>query len=404
MIDNATLNQWRADTPGAANAIHLNNAGAALMPQPVIDAVQEYLAFEALTGGYEAHAARIRQISSFYRSCANLLGVRSRNIAFTVNATDAFARALTSIPFERGDVILTSTNDYISNQIQFISLERRFGIKLVHVPDLPEGGIDPQGLKEHIKTHRPKLVSISHVPTNSGLIQDVYAVGEICAKEGVTYIVDACQSAGQIPLDAEAMQCDFLSATMRKWLRGPRGAGFLYVADRALEKGLEPLMIDMRGATWTGPHDYKPRSDAKRFEDWEHNYAMTVGSAVAIDYALDVGLELIQERVTELAARLRELLAQISQVRVLDDGKDLCGITSSYIDTADPKELIAFLHDRNINAGISLAEYNVIDFGERKHVPWALRLAPHYYNTIEEVETCGAAIRDFCDEISRRKS
>lgn len=401
-IDNAAIKQYREETPGCVKAIHLNNAGAALMPRPVIDAVSEYLDYEAVSGGYEAYAGRLRQISTFYRSCAKLLNTRSRNVAFAVNATDAFARALSSIPFDKGDVILTSSNDYISNQIQFISLGKRFGVELIHVPDLPEGGIDPEALEKFILKYSPKMVSISHVPTNSGLVQDVYAVGDVCSKYGITYIVDACQSAGQMPLHVESMQCDFLSATMRKWLRGPRGAGFLYVSDNALEKGLEPLMIDMRGAQWTGPKEYIARKDAKRFEDWEHNYALTVGSTAALDYAMAIGLESISERVNKLAHALREKLRDIDRLKVLDDGSRLCGITSSFIEGAEPKELIEFLHSRRVNAGISLAEYNVIDFGVRKQVPWALRMAPHYYNTSEEIDECIDALVAFTSSISHR--
>ena len=385
MID---INAIRLDTPGCNHCIHLNNAGAALMPTPVIEAIQEYIAFEAITGGYEAEAARLSDIKGFYVECAKMLNCNPGNIAFTSNATESFARALTSIPFKRGDVILTSTNDYISNQIQFISLKNRYGVQLIHVPDLPEGGIDPKALEEYVIKFSPKLVSISHVPTNSGLIQDVESVGAICEKHDVIYLVDACQSAGQMPLDVADIKCDFLSVTMRKFLRGPRGAGFLYVSDRVLEIGLEPLMIDMRGAQWTGADSYLPRESAKRFEDWEASYALMAGSKAAIEYASRIGLENIRNRSFKLARYTRERLMEVDGIRVLDDGAHLCAITSSYMDHVDPDILHAYLERRGINTSISLREYNIIDFGKRKNVPWSVRIAPHYYNTTEEIDAC----------------
>ncbi len=388
------IKKIRNETPGCNHCIHLNNAGAGLMPAPVIDAIQEYIAFESITGGYEAEDARAADIWEFYLQCAKMLNCDARNIAFTANATESFARALTSIPFEEGDVILTSTNDYISNQIQFISLQRRFGTQLIHIPDLPEGGIDPDAAEEYIIKYKPRLVSVTHVPTNSGLIQDVESIGAICEKYDVIYLVDACQSAGQMPLNVADIKCDFLSVTMRKFLRGPRGAGFLYVSDKALGRGLEPLMIDMRGADWTGADTYSPKESAMRFEDWEASYALLVGSRAAIEYANNIGMEAIRDRSFELARYTRHRLGEVNGLRNLDDGNNLCAITSSYIDGINPQALHKYLEALKINTSQSLREYNVIDFGVRKKVPWSLRVAPHYYNTTEEIDALVEALKE----------
>ncbi|MDX1410233.1 MAG: aminotransferase class V-fold PLP-dependent enzyme, partial [Saprospiraceae bacterium] len=242
--------------------------------------------------------------------------------------------------------------------------------------------VDPDSVRICIERHRPKLVSVSHIPTNSGLIQDVAAVGLICRERDVVYLVDACQSVGQMPVDVSEIQCDFLSATFRKFLRGPRGAGFLFVSDRALDLGLEPLMIDMQGARWVSRDMYTPVAGARRFEEWEHNYALMMGAHAACQYALDVGIERICRRIFRMARVLREGLSRLPGARVLDKGSRQCAITTSFYQGVMASALQARL--TGINVGLSLDEYAVIDFRE-KEVPWALRASPHYYNTDGEI-------------------
>ena len=277
-LNRADIERLRSETPGCAERIHLNNAGSALMPEPVIRAMQDHIALESRIGGYEAHDQRREAVDGAYRAVAELVGTAPRNIALTDSATASFMQALSSIPFERGDVILTTRNDYISNQIQFLSLERRFGVEIVRAPDAPEGGVDAAAMADLVRARRPRLVCVTHVPTNSGLVQDVATVGAACREHGVLYLVDACQSIGQMPIDVERIGCDFLSAAFRKFLRGPRGAGFLYVSDRVLDGGLEPLFLDMRGADWIDADTYRPVPDARRFENWEFAWALVLAS------------------------------------------------------------------------------------------------------------------------------
>lgn len=385
------IQRIRSETPGCAERVHLNNAGSALMPEPVVRAIHDHITLESRIGGYEAAAARQDAVQAAYQSVAGLVGTRPENIAFTENATASFMQALSSIPFVRDDVILTTRNDYASNQIQFLSLRARLGVQVLRAPDRIEGGVDVQALAELIRRHRPRLVCVTHVPTNSGLVQDVAAVGSVCRDEGVLYLVDACQSVGQMPVDVRELGCDFLSASSRKYLRGPRGAGFLYVSDRVLERGFEPLFIDMRGADWVAEDQYLPARDAKRFENWEFAWALVLGTGEAARYATAVGLEKIRDRVLALAGRLREALGAIGGVRVLDQGRELCGIVSAGIDGWDPSELVAALRERRINTSAQLRVYAVIDYDE-KGVTASLRLSPHYYNTEEEIDQAVSAI------------
>lgn len=385
------VNRLRAETPGCAERIHLNNAGASLMPLPVLEAIREHLELEARIGGYEAADARHEAVRDAYDAVARLLGASPHNIAFMENATAAYAQALSAFRFEPGDLILTTVNDYVSNQIMVLSLADRFGMEIVRAPDAPEGGVDVQAMVELIHRRRPKLVAVTHVPTNSGLVQPVAPIGEECRKREIPFLLDACQSVGQLPIDVQALACDFLAATARKFLRGPRGSGFLYVSDDALARGAEPLFIDMRGADWIEADLYQPAPDARRFESWEFAYALLLGTGAAARYAVEVGIDALAARTRALAARLREGLAALPGARVLDRGSELCGIVTAHLAGWDPGALVRELRGHGINTSATYRHYAVLDFNA-KGVGGALRASPHYYNTEDEVDALVSAL------------
>ncbi|SHF88969.1 aminotransferase class V-fold PLP-dependent enzyme [Streptoalloteichus hindustanus] len=390
LLDVAAL---RADTPGCAEVIHFNNAGCGLLPAPVLSAMQDHLNLEARIGGYEASAARADEVRQFYVELGAMLNTGPDNIAFASSATHAYATALSAIPFEPGDVVLTTRHDFISNQIAFLSLRKRFGVRLVHAPDAPEGGVDVAAMADLMREHRPRLVAATHIPTNSGLVQPVAEIGRHCRELDLLYLVDACQSVGQYPLDVDEIGCDLLTATCRKFLRGPRGSGFLYVSDRVLRAGYEPLFIDMYGARWNAPGHYEPVRTAARFEDWEFPYAAVLGCAAAVRYARNVGVEAIARRTPALAARLRDQLAAVPGVRVLDQGARLGALVTFAIEGWQPESFKAAVDERRINSALSFRGLAQFDFGD-KDVDWCLRLSPHYYNTEEEVDEVSAAVAD----------
>ncbi len=363
------------------------------MPAPVLAAIREHLELEARIGGYEASAARQAAVQATYGAVAELLGCRPANVALVENATVAFALALSAVPFAAGDQILTSRNDYVSNQIMFLALARRFGIEVVRAPDDALGGVDPGAVAELLRRERPRLVAMTHVPTSSGLVQPLAEVGKLCQELEVPFLVDACQSVGQQPIDVLSLGCDFLSATSRKFLRGPRGAGFLYVSDRALEAGWEPLFPDMRGAHWTAPDTYELEATAHRFENWEFSYALVLGTGEAVRYALDLGLSAIAERSRSLAAFARQRLREIDGVRVLDRGKELCAIITLDAAGWTGDALHDALEQRGINTSVSRRAFAQLDFAD-KGVDWALRVSPHYYNTEAEIEMFVATLAD----------
>jgi selenocysteine lyase/cysteine desulfurase len=378
------LARWRADTHGTQHRNHLNNAGAALMPAPVLDAIQRHLVLESETGGYEAADRRAAEVASAYDALGGIVGAPARNVAIVGSATAAFVQAMSSFDFAPGDAIVTTRCDYTSYQITFLALAKRLGVRVLHADDLPEGGVDPASVRALLQRIRCRLVHVSWVPTNSGLVQDVEAVGAVCEEAGVPFLVDACQAAGQLEIDVARMRCDYLSATGRKFLRGPRGIGFLYASDRALARGDHPLFVDMRGAEWTSPGEYRIADSARRYEDWEFAYALVLGLGAAARYAAEVGIDTARERSWMLAARLREGFAAIPGVRILDRGRTRCAIVTLAVDGRDARKVEREMKRRGINVNSSLREYGQYDFTE-KGVDAALRVSPHYYNSEQEI-------------------
>jgi cysteine desulfurase / selenocysteine lyase len=380
----------RRDTPGIEHVLHFDNAGAALPPRPVLDAVTRHLRREAAIGGYRAEDEAQAQIEHAYDAIAAMLGCGREEVALIENATRAWDMAFYALPLGPGDRILTASAEYASNVIAFLQVARRRGARVEVVPDDEHGQIDVGALGEMVD-ERVRLIAITHVPTNGGLVNPAAEVGAVARAAGVPYLLDACQSAGQMPLDVEAIGCDMLSATGRKFLRGPRGTGFLYVR-RGLIERLEPPFLDLHAATWTAPDAFEIRKDARRFETWESFVAGRIGLGVAVDYALGLGLEPIRERVVGLAERLRTAVAEVPGVAVHDQGREKCGIVTFTLEGMAPGEVQARLRGQGINVSTSSASSTRFDM-ERRGLAQLARASLHYYNDDDEIDRFCAALR-----------
>jgi selenocysteine lyase/cysteine desulfurase len=362
------------------------------MPNPVLNRMKSYLDEEAKVGGYKLYDSYEGEINDFYLETSKMLNCQPHNIAFAFNATDAFAQALYSIPFGDGDVIITSDDDYVSNHIQFNALYRRFGVQTIRVNNLEDGELDLIHLEKLIREHDPRLISITHVPTNTGKVQNVEAVGRLCASYDILYIVDACQSVGQMPVDVENIQCDFLSVTGRKFLRGPRGTGFLYVSDRVLKMGLTPLRLDGWSANWVGPDRFDFHESARRYEVYEQSYSCTLGLKEAISYANQIGLDEIYDYNQELLQRLRSNLASDGDILFLDHGNHLVNIFTFQKKGVSKADLEGALSKNEVYFSSAFRGAALIDF-DKKGVDWAIRLSPHYFNTMEEMDRVSEIIK-----------
>lgn len=393
MVTDDLIERWRRDTPGCDSRIHLNNAGAALMPAPVLAAIRGHLDREAQIGGYEAADEAKDRVREVYGHLGRLIGASPENVAIVENATVAVSQALSAFDLHPGDVLVTTRHDYTSNQLMYLSLSRRLGIEVLRAEELPEGGADPESVRRLVTHPRCRLVSLTWIPTNSGLIQAAEEVGEICEAAGVPYLVDACQAVGQLPVDVGRLRCDYLAATARKFLRGPRGIGFLYVSERAVARGDFPLYVDMQGAALLDEERFVLAEGAQRFENWEFPYALVLGLGEAARYALDAGIEETGARTLELAAEVRERFGALPGVQLADRGACLGAIVTVMVEGRNPQDLIRRLHEVGINVYWSLHGEGPRNAPEAGATP-KLRISPHYYNTREEIGRAAAALGD----------
>ncbi|KMQ67348.1 capreomycin acetyltransferase [Chryseobacterium sp. FH2] len=383
----------RQDIRGLSDGkIFLNNAGSSLMSVGVVDSMIDYLHQEEEFGGYEVADRNAELLEKFYRETAKLIHCKPSNIAFMTSATDAYVKALSSIVFKEGDCIITTADDYISNQITFISLQKKLNVKVMRMKNLSDNELDLEDLEDLINKHHPKLVAVTHIPTNSGLIQNVEGVGKICSQYEVLYLVDACQSVGQMVVDVEKINCDFLTATGRKFMRGPRGTGFLYVSDRILNQNYAPLLLDMRGAKWTEYNDYELFTTAKRFEHWEVSYASILGLMEATKYANNIGIQNIENYNKNLSQTLRTNL-QNSGFQTWDLGNNLSSIVTFCSPDGDLENIQKVLKENNIFFSVTYKNSALIDF-TNKNINGIVRLSPHYFNTPDEIEKVSEILKN----------
>jgi cysteine desulfurase / selenocysteine lyase len=391
--DQVTVQQvdaWRADTEGCEHVTHLNNAGASLPPRQVMDAQIEHLQREARIGGYEAADEAAGALADTYSQIGRLLNADASEVALIENATRAWDMAFYSLSFERGDQIITGNAEYASNYLAFLHAQQRYGVEIVVCPDDAQGQVNADALSALI-TDRTRLVAITYLPTNGGLINPAEEIGAITSAHGVTYLLDACQAVGQIPLDVDRLKCDFLSATGRKFLRGPRGTGFLY-ARTTTTRNIHPAMVDLHAATWKTATDYELVAGAKRFENWESPIAAKIALGVAARYANDIGLDVIEARNAMLARRLRDGLSDVPGVSVRDSGSRQSAIVTLTHDERPASLLKAGLRERGINTSVAGRTGALLDF-ERRALPEMLRMSVHYFNTDAEIDLAVKTVR-----------
>ncbi len=382
MID---MEKARRDTPGVEKVLHFNNAGAALMPTGVVDAIKNHIDLEAEIGGYEAADRTIDGDAHTYDAIAQLINCQADEVAFVENATVGWCGAFYGLAqtFKPGDRLLTAQAEYGSNYIAYLQIAQRTGVQVEVIPDDETGALSVEAL-ENMIDERVKLISITHMPTNGGLTNPAAAIGRVAKAANIPYLLDACQTVGQMPIDVEAIGCDMLTATGRKYLRGPRGTGFLYVRP-AMADLFDPPVLDNHSATWTGRDTYEIRRDARRFENWENYTAGKIALGVAVDYALSWGMEAVYERILYLAGLFRARLADTPGITVRDLGPTPGGIVTFSVAGVAADEVRRRMAGHQINVTHSTVFSTRLDMENRK-LDAVVRASVHYYNTEQEID------------------
>lgn len=385
-IDADTVARLRHDTPGVPGVVHLNNAGAALPSAQTLEAQIAHLRLEARIGGYEAKAAASEALAAVRTSAARLVNASADEIALPTSDTAGWAKVFWGFAFGGGFAdrrrVVIDRIFYNSHYLSLLQAKKQFGIEIVVAPSDATGRADVDAFVG-LLDDRVALVSMTMAPTHSGIVNPVAAVGAHTKLAGVPYFVDGCQALGQLEVDVEAIGCDALTGTGRKWLRGPRGTGLLYVR-RSFEERCDPPGIDGVSAVWESATSYSLANGAVRFEEFETSSAGQLGLGVAIDEALALGIDAIAERVQHLATSLRTELARRDRVTVQETPGECSGIVTFLVDGVASADVVAAAANARINMNASSAPWARLDL-EARGVTDVARVAPHSYNTEQEL-------------------
>jgi selenocysteine lyase/cysteine desulfurase len=389
VLTEAEVEAQRQITPGTRNVTHLNHAGSSLLPQPVIDAQNNHLRLESEIGGYEAEDAAAETETAVYTSIASFIGAKPSEIARAEHATFAWNSAFWSLPMQAGQRILTAEAAYAANAVAYLRAKKRFGVTVEVLPSDDTGQLDLNALEASIGGGDVALIAITHVPTNGGLINPAAEVGALANAAGIPYLLDACQSTGQLTIDVDNIGCDMLSVTGRKYLRGPRGSGFLYMRE-SMFPIVETDHPDHHSAHWVAPDRYELLPDARRFEYLEFNHAAWIGLGAAVDHATSIGIERIEATVKRQAEQLRGSLDEAG-FPIFDLGAHRAGIVTTTCDGVDPYKVQQQLRGQKINISVCSPDSTLWDT-TRRALPPLLRLSVHYTTTNEEISSAVTAL------------
>lgn len=384
------LDRVRRDTPAAVAAVFLDSAGSSLPPDPVVDTAIAHLRRESVVGGYRAANERMSDLAAVKSSIARLIGAQASDIALSDSATRAWSDFFYSVPLAAGDRILLSEVEYASNAIAALQRAEAVGAVVEFVPSDSSGQIDVTAL-EAMFDERVRIVSLVHAPTNGGLINPAREVTEIAHRYGALVVLDACQSIGQVRVDVGELGVDALSATGRKWLRGPRGTGFLYLRPE-LAATLAPPALDLHSAQWIGEKEFQLAPDVTRFEFWECDVAARLALGTAVDYLLDIGIDAVEEAVRERSEYLRTALRGIDGVTVHDLGVRKSGIVSFTVDGRIPIDVRDALAEKDVTVTVSHRRSTLKDMNQRG-LDSVIRASPHYFVTFDQLDEAVAALR-----------
>ncbi|TCR00472.1 aminotransferase class V-fold PLP-dependent enzyme [Neorhizobium sp. JUb45] len=398
MLTNTRVQSLRAATPGCAERVHFNHAGASLPPKTVTDAVIRHLTLEASRGPMEAAAIVADHISTIRLNAANLIGAEPTDIAFGSSGSAVWGMVFAALPpLRQGDRILVGRHEWGGNVATMQRAVSRAGARIDVIPCRQDGSVDADALAAMIDD-KVRLISLTWLPANGGLINDAEAIGKIAKAAGIPYMVDAGQALGQIPIDVAKVGCDVLKAAGRKHLRGPRGTALLYIRSGFLHH-LNPPFVDVSsGPLINGLPQL--RSDARLFETAETSVASLMGVGEAITLASEVGVTEIRDRIGMLSGRLRERLRLVPGVELHDLGSTYSGLVSFTVEGILASSVRNSLAEKGINIGANGVSYTPYDMTARGLQEIA-RASVSYLNTEDEVSHLVEAVEAIAQTAKR---
>lgn len=369
--------------------IHLNTAGAGLMPEPVTKAMLDCVGREAAAGGYETeqHYDHILQ-HEVYQRIAGLLGASVEDIAFFDSATRAWCSVICRLNPGPADRIWITPYEYAGNLISLFRLRARTGCRIEVIPSTPDGDLDLAWIAANI-TDDVALVSITHIPSGCGLVNPVAEIGRLLAPHRCIYAVDGCQSAGHVRVCMAEIGCQLFTGAGRKFLRGPRGTGFAYVAPE-LRAALVPDIHDLHVAGVVSPDTYElTDTTARSLELAERSTAVVVGLNAALLHHESVADPYHNQDVFDM---LRATVAENPGIDLINPGTVQSGIVSFRHETVSAEQICRELAGHGINVWQIRGDHTPL-YMARRGVDRAVRASVHYYNTADEVSEFGRTLR-----------
>jgi len=377
MIASDELRELRSLFPHTRKQIYFNHAAISPLSIRVKDAMTAFLDSRS-TGKIDDFEYCLATILETKELIGQLIGADAGEIAIMKNTSEGLNVIANGIDWLEGDRVLLNDTEFPSNVYPFLNLEGR-GVH-VDFAKCSEGKIKLEALEEAL-TDRTRLVSISHVSFLSGYRVDLDTLAGMCRNRGVYLTVDAIQSVGAVRLDAGGTGVDFVACGGHKWLMSPLGTGFIYIRRERLEE-IRPAYLSW--LSMKDPFDflnYKTdlRDDAGRFEYAALNMSGIIGMKAAISLFLEVGIDRIERHILSLLDLLRERLGEMG-IEIVGSfpSHESSGILLFRIPDAD--DIAANLARENITVSVRSG---------------SVRVAPHFYNSPDEIETFVTALKRF---------
>ena len=359
--------------------INFNNAGSSKPFNVVNKEIKSFLEIEKNYGGYYAVFKYKKKINTFYNNLSKLINCKKKEISFLTSTTLAWNLFFNSLKIDQNQNILIFENEYGSNLIYYKN--KRHNIKIVNIKK--NGKVCFEDLKKKINKNT-KVVSLCHVASQCGNRIEVEKIFNYIKQlfPQIICVLDACQSIGQIEVDVKKINCDVLVGSGRKYLRGPRGTGFIYINDKIREK-INPMILDMKNAEIIG--DKIKINKSNIFENFEFSPSLQLGFSKAIERVNNYGIKKIEQNIICKSKYFRNKLENFHQITFFENIDTLTGINTLKIKGIDSLQIYTYLLSKKILCSVTKSSSSLLYFQKLK-VKDLLRISFHQYNSYDDIK------------------